>query len=409
MNHENPANACVEEFPMAVSKKVRGLISQSSWIRKMFEEGSLLKKQYGAENVFDFSIGNPSVEPPLEFKKALRQVTGDDIPGVHGYMSNAGYPETREVVAAYLSQEHGVPLGADHVIMTCGAAGALNVICKVILEPGDEVLIPTPCFMEYRFYVDNADGVATFVKSNADFSLDLGAIRDAITERTKIVLINSPNNPTGKVYDVASIRRLSKLLEDGSRKYGRDIYLVSDEPYREIVYDGVTVPSILAAYKNSMIASSYSKSLSLAGERIGYLAVNPAVSDIEEVMSGLVLYNRTLGFVNAPALMQRVIAKIQGVTVDVGQYRKKRELLCDGLSSIGYEFTKPDGTFYLFSRTPIEDDIGFVRGLTKRKILTVPGTGFGWPGYFRIAFCVDDATIIDSMKGFEETFKEYRQ
>jgi aspartate aminotransferase len=394
---------------MAVSKKVRGFISQSSWIRKMFEEGNRLKKQYGAENVFDFSIGNPSVEPPLEFTKALRQVTSEDISGIHGYMSNAGYFETRAAVAAFLRKEHGVPLGTDHVIMTCGAAGALNVICKVILEPGDEVLIPKPCFMEYRFYVDNAGGVAAFVKSDADFSLDLGAIRNAITERTKIVLINSPNNPTGKVYDAVSIRGLSELLEDGSRKYGRDIYLVSDEPYREIVYDGVTVPSILAAYKNSMIASSYSKSLSLAGERIGYLAVNPAMSDTEEVVSGLILYNRTLGFVNAPALMQRVIAKIQGVTVDVGQYRKKRELLCDGLSYIGYEFTKPEGTFYLFPRTPIDDDIEFVRALTKRKILTVPGSGFGWPGHFRIAFCVDDATIVNSMKGFEETFKEYRQ
>ena len=324
-------------------------------------------------------------------------------------MSNAGYLETRDAVAAFLRVEHGVPINADHVIMTCGAAGALNVICKVILEPGDEVLIPTPCFMEYRFYVDNAGGVATFVKSNADFSLNLGAMRDLITERTKIVLINSPNNPTGKVYDGASIRGLSELLEDGSRKYGRDIYLVSDEPYREIVYDSVAVPSILAAYRNSMIASSYSKSLSLAGERIGYLAVNPAVSDIEEVMSGLILYNRTLGFVNAPALMQRVIAKIQGVTVDVGEYRKKRELLCNGLSSIGYEFLRPDGTFYLFPRTPIDDDIEFVKALTKRKILTVPGSGFGWSGHFRIAFCVDDATIVNSMKGFEEAFKEYHQ
>ena len=393
---------------MAVSKKVRGFISRSSWIRKMFEEGNLLKRQYGAENVFDFSIGNPSVEPPIEFKKALRRVASEDISGVHGYMSNAGYLETREAVAAFLRQEHRAPLGADHVIMTCGAAGALNIICKVLLEPGDEVLIPMPCFMEYRFYVDNADGVATFVQSNADFSLNLGAMRDLITERTKIVLINSPNNPTGRVYVGASIRGLAELLEDRQKTYGRDIYLVSDEPYREIVYDGVTVPSILAAYRNSMIASSYSKSLSLAGERIGYLAVNPAVSDIEEVMSGLILYNRTLGFVNAPALMQRVIATIQGLTVDVGEYRKKRELLCNGLSSIGYEFTKPDGTFYLFPRTPTEDDIGFVRALAKRRILTVPGSGFGWPGHFRIAFCVDDNTIVNSMKGFEEVFKEYR-
>lgn len=394
---------------MAVSKKVRGFISQSSWIRMMFEEGNRLRKQYGAANIFDFSIGNPIVDPPPEFKKALHQIASEDISGVHGYMSNAGYFETRESVAVFLSKEHGVPLGADHVIMTCGAAGALNVICKVLLEPGDEVLIPTPCFMEYRFYVDNAGGVATFVKSKADFSLDLGAIRDAITERTKVLLINSPNNPTGKVYDEASVQGLAELLGDRSRVYGRDIYLISDEPYRDIVYDGITVPSILKAYRNSMIASSYSKSLSLAGERIGYLVVNPDISDIEEVISGLILYNRTLGFVNAPALMQRVIAKIQGVTVDVEEYRRKRELLCNGLSSVGYKFTKPEGTFYLFPKTPIDDDIAFVRALQKRKVLTVPGSGFGWPGHFRIAFCVDDATIINAMTGFEETFKEYGQ
>ncbi len=391
---------------MAISKKVHGFISQSSWIRKMFEEGNILKKQHGAQNVFDFSLGNPSLDPPADFKKTLQQVAHEDVSGIHGYMSNAGYPGTREAVASFLAHVHGVPLSADHVIMTCGAAGALNVICKVLLDRDDEVLIPTPCFMEYRFYVDNADGKAMFVKTNADFSLDLSLIREAISERTKIVLINSPNNPTGKVYDEASIRRLSELLEEKSRKYGGDIYLVSDEPYRDVVYDGVTVPSILKAYKNSMIASSYSKSLSLAGERIGYLAVNPALSNIDEMMGGLILFNRTLGFVNAPALMQRVIAKIQGVTVDVEKYRRKREILCDGLAAIGYEFFRPDGTFYLFPKAPVNDDIEFVRALQKRRILTVPGSGFGWPGHFRIAFCVDDATILNSMKGFEETFRE---
>jgi aspartate aminotransferase len=394
---------------MAVSEKVRGFISQSSWIRKMFEEGDRLKKQFGADKVFDFSIGNPSVEPPIEFRRALRQVASEEVSGAHGYMPNAGYPETRQVVAQALSRDHGVLLRSDHIVMTCGAAGALNVICKVLLEAGDELLVPTPCFVEYRMYADNANGVAKFVRSKDDFSLDLAAMRDAITERTKIVLINSPNNPTGKVYDEASIRGLAELLEDRSRAYGKDIYLVSDEPYREIVYDDITVPSILSAYRNSIIASSYSKSLSLAGERIGYLAVNPAISDVEEVVGGLILFNRTLGFVNAPALMQRVIAKIQGVTVDVEEYRKKRELLCDGLSSIGYEFVKPGGTFYLFPKAPGGDDIEFVRALTKRKILTVPGKGFGWPGNFRIAFCVDDTTIVNSMKGFEETFKEFRQ
>ena len=394
---------------MSVSEKVHGYILESSWIRKMFEEGDRLKKQLGAENVFDFSLGNPSVEPPSEFKRALREVAAEEVSGVHGYMPNAGYLKTRHVVAQTLSRDHGVPLAADHIIMTCGAAGALNVICKVLLEPGDEVLIPAPCFVEYRNYTDNANGIAKFVRANEDFSLDLDAMRGAITEKTKIVLVNSPNNPTGKVYNDASIRGLGKLLEDRCRTYGKDIYLVSDEPYREIVYDGITVPSILSAYRNSMIASSYSKSLSLAGERIGYLAVNPAISNVEEVISGLIILNRTLGFVNAPALMQRVVAKIQGVTVDVEKYRRKRELLCDGLSSIGYEFIKPDGTFYLFPKAPGGDDVEFVKALTRRKILTVPGRGFGWPGNFRIAFCVDDSAIVNSMKGFEDTFKEFCQ
>ena len=391
---------------MPVSEKIADFIQRSSWIRKMFEEGNLLKKQYGAENIFDFSIGNPNVNPPREFRKALQQVVSDDSEGVHGYMSNAGFLETREAVAAFLSGEYGVTLGADNVIMTCGAAGALNVICKVLLEPGDEVLIPTPCFMEYRFYADNANGTAIFVKTCGDFSLDLSAMGHAISERTKIVLINSPNNPTGKVYDEASIQVLSEILEKKSRAYGREIYLVSDEPYRDVVYDGIKIPSIMRYYGNSMIASSYSKSLSLAGERIGYLAVNPALSDIDEVIGGLVFYNRTLGFVNAPALMQRVIAKIQGVTVNVGAYARKRKLLCDGLASIGYKFFRPDGTFYLFPKSPIDDDIEFVHALQKKRILTVPGSGFGWPGHFRIAFCVDDATIVNSMKGFEEAFRD---
>jgi aspartate aminotransferase len=392
---------------MAISRKVQGLISQSSWIRKMFEEGNRLKSLYGSEHVFDFSIGNPNMEPPVQFRETLRTIVDMDLPGMHGYMPNAGYLETREAVAAHLSGEQGVHLKEDHVIMTCGAAGALNVIFKVILEAGDEVLIPTPCFMEYRFYADNAGGVAAFVKTKGDFSLDVDATRSAITEKTKILLLNFPNNPTGRVYDESTLHKIARLLEEKSGEYGRDIYLVSDEPYREIVYDGITVPSILRVYKNSIVASSYSKSLSLAGERIGYLAVNPDITDAENLINGLILYNRVLGFVNAPALMQRALAKLQGITVDVGEYERKRNLLCDGLSSLGYEFMKPEGTFYLFPKTPGDDDVEFVRALQKRKVLTVPGTGFGTPGYFRIAFCVDDATIVNAMDGFGETLKEF--
>jgi aspartate aminotransferase len=392
---------------MAISKKVHHFISQSSWIRRMFEEGLLLKKEYGERNVFDFSLGNPNVKTPGQFRETLIQVAGEDIPGIHGYMSNAGFQETREAVAATITREQGIALGAEHVVMTCGAAGALNVILKVLLDPGDEVLVPVPCFMEYRFYIDNADGVVKFAATKEDYSLDIDVLRDAITEKTKVVLINCPNNPTGKVYDEASIQQLAALLEEKSRVYGKDIYIASDEPYRDIVYDGVRVPSILKAYRNSVIATSYSKSLSLPGERIGYLAVNPAASDIDELMAGIIMYNRVLGFVNAPALMQRVISRMQNIKINVDEYKRKRDLLCDGLLSAGYNLRRPEGAFYLFLRTPIEDEIEFLRALQRRKILVVPGSGFGSPGHIRIAYCVDDETIINAMKGFKETLAEF--
>ncbi len=387
---------------MAVSRKIEGFISQSSWIRKMFEDGAKLKKQYGEENVFDFSLGNPNVPPPARFKEVLREIAGQDFPGMHAYMPNAGYPETREAVATYLSKEHTVSLSADHIILTCGAGGALNVILKTLLDPGDEVVVPTPFFVEYTFYVDNHDGITRLVETRDDFSLDLTALGNAITGKTKAVLINSPNNPTGKVYDEQSINELADLLHKKGREYGTEIYLISDEPYSTIVYDGVKVPSVLKAYKNSIIATSYSKTVSIPGERIGFIAASPELSDLEKIMSGAILCNRILGFVNASALMQRVVAKMQGITVDVEEYRRKRELLCDGLSSLGYRFVKPDGAFYLFPSTPIEDDIEFVRLLQKKNILTVPGSGFGKPGHFRISYCVDDTTIINSMKGFGE-------
>jgi aspartate aminotransferase len=391
---------------MAISKKIKGFISQASWIRKMFEEGAKLKGQYGADRVYDFSLGNPNLDPPLGFKEQLHRIVNLDSPGKHAYMPNAGYPETRAAVAAYLSREHEMPLTADHVMMTCGAGGALNVILKTLLDPGDEVLVPAPFFVEYRFYADNAGGILKVVNTKEDFSLDLGVMAAAITDKTKVILINSPNNPTGKVYDDPTIRKLAALLMEKSRTFNRTLYLVSDEPYSEIVYDGIQVPSILKAYRNSVIATSYSKSLSLPGERIGFIAVNPHIFEVEEVINGMVLCNRILGFVNAPALMQRVIAGIQGLRVDVGEYQRKRDLLCDGLAAIGYQFHKPEGAFYLFPKTPIEDDVEFVKALQKRQILTVPGSGFGSPGHFRIAYCVDDATITNAMDGFAETFKE---
>jgi aspartate aminotransferase len=393
---------------MAIASKIRGFMTQSSFIRKMFEEGLRLKREYGAENVFDFSLGNPNLDPPEAVKARLRELASADIPGKHMYMPNAGYPETRAAVAAEVGDSRGVALAADQIVMTCGAGGALNVILKTILDPGDEVIMPAPFFVEYRFYADNAGGVSRIVPLREDFSLDLDAIRQAVTEKTRAVLINSPNNPTGKVFDEASIRGLAALLTEMGKEFRREIFLISDEPYSDIVYDGVNLPSVMKAYPRSFIASSYSKSLSLPGERIGYIAVNPAMAGLEEVMGGLTLCNRILGFVNAPALMQRAIAGLRGVRVDVETYRRKRDLLCDGLASAGYRVTRPEGAFYLFLRTPVADDVLFADALRKRRILTVPGSGFCGPGHIRIAYCVDDATILGAIEGFGEVLKEFR-
>jgi aspartate aminotransferase len=393
---------------MTIAKKIHGFMTQSSFIRKMFEEGIRLKQQYGAENVFDFSLGNPNLDPPEAVRTRLRELVASDTPGIHRYMPNAGFPETRAAVAAEVGAAQGVTLKADQIVMTCGAGGALNVILKTILDPGDEVIMPAPFFVEYRFYADNAGGVAKVVRTREDFSLDLDAIREAITEKTKAVLINSPNNPTGKIFDETSIRGLAALLTGKGEELGREIYLISDEPYSEIVYDGVELPSILKAYPHSFVASSYSKSLSLPGERIGYIAVNPGMAGLDDVMGGLTLCNRILGFVNAPSLMQRVVEGLRGVRVDVEAYRKKRDLLCDGLASVGYRVRKPQGAFYLFLPTPIADDVAFADALRKRRILTVPGSGFCGPGHIRIAYCVDDATIMGAIQGFGETFNEFR-
>jgi len=393
---------------MTISQKVEGFISKSSWIRKMFEDGIKLKEQYGEENVFDFSLGNPNVAPPERFKELLLEIAAESGPGVHKYMPNVGYAQTRSRIAAHLSGEHSVTLSAEHVIMTCGAGGALNVVFKTLLDPGEEVVILTPFFAEYTFYVDNHGGVPVFVKTNEDFSPNLNAIERAVTEKTKIVLINSPNNPTGRVYDEESIKGLSLLIESKEKEYGKEIYLVSDEPYSAIVYDGIQVPGILNVFKNSIIVTSYSKSLSIPGERIGYIALSPEISDAEKLVAGITLCNRILGFVNAPAFMQRIIEQMQGIYVDVEHYRRKRDLLCEGLWNAGFEFEKPDGAFYLFPKTPIDDDVEFVRALQEKNILVVPGSGFGGPGHIRISYCVEDSTIINSMDGFEDVMKKYR-
>jgi aspartate aminotransferase len=392
---------------MSAAKKIQAAIEKSSWIRKMFEEGARRKAIYGEDNVFDFSIGNPNIEPPVEFKVILRDLLDDECEGIHCYMPNAGYVGTRQAVADYLTKHNNQTFSVDDIVMTVGAGGALNVILKTILDPGDEVIIPSPCFMEYNFYVDNHQGIAKLVDTSDDFSLNIEKIREAITEKTKAVLINSPNNPTGKVYSREKLTELGKLLDEFGRKNGNSIYIVSDEPYRKIAYD-VEVPSVFDIYRESLIATSFSKDLSLPGERIGYAALNPDMSDRAMVSAGLVLCNRILGFVNAPALQQRVVSGLLDRSIDVSIYKKKRDLLCDGLSSMGYEFVLPQGAFYLFPKCPIEDDIHFVSTLQEENILTVPGSGCGRAGYFRIAYCVSDITITNSMPGFERVIKKFR-
>jgi aspartate aminotransferase len=393
---------------MTISKKIENIISGSSFIRKMFEEGARLKKEFGAENVYDFSLGNPNLPPPEKFNEILRETVSTCGLDDHCYMPNTGYPLVCGSVAEYLSTEQQAPVTEKEILMTCGASGALNVALKAILDPGDEVLTPIPCFVEYKFYADNHGGVLKTVQSASDFELDLEAIAGAVTEKTKAFLINSPNNPTGQVYSEASMTALGDLLAQKSREFNRTIYLISDEPYRKIVYDGVEVPSIFKSYKESIIGTSYSKDISIPGERIGFVAVNPAAAHRGDLLAAMTVANRILGYVNAPALMQRVVACMQGMSVDISEYARKREMLCEGLAGFGYEFLKPPGTFYLFPRSPIADDVKFVDVLKEERILVVPGTGFNGPGYFRIAFCVDDSTIVNAMPGFERAINRVK-
>lgn len=392
---------------MSISKKIKVMLSSSSWIRRMFEEGNRLKNEYGPGNVYDFSLGNPNLEPPESFESALRAVVCSAEKTSHGYMPNSGYPHVRRAVADYVSVEQHVRMSEAEIIMTCGAAGALNVIFKSILDPGDEVIVPSPYFVEYGSYVSNHGGLLKTVSSNEDFTLNTDRISNAITAQTKAVMINSPNNPTGQIYSEQCLSRLGKLLEEKGKQFGRIIYLISDEPYRKIVYDGFTVPSIFSCYANSVIATSYSKDISIPGERIGYIAIHPDAECKQDLVDAMAIANRILGFVNAPALMQQVVASVQGASVDISAYKRKRDLICDGLAGCGYQFVRPPGAFYVFPKTPIPDDVEFVKALQEEFILVVPGSGFSGPGHFRIAFCVDDDTIINSIPGFRKVMQRY--
>lgn len=392
---------------MAIAQKVRQYMQAASWIRSMFEEGIRLKQQYGEEHVFDLSLGNPVMEPPPQFYEALRYLVQHPQPGMHRYMPNVGYPETRAAIAAQLARETGVLFTEQHIVMVVGAAGGLNVVLKTLLDPGDEVLVFSPYFVEYLFYIENHQGVARVVPTDAQFNLDLEAIERAVTPRTKVVVLNSPNNPSGVVYPVATLQALGELLRRKQAAFSTQIYLLSDEPYKKLLFDGLTYPEVYPYYANSITVTSHAKDLALPGERLGYIATNPAGAEVRELQDGFSFTNRTLGFVNAPALMQHVITHLQGVTVDIHQYERKRNLLCDALQGMGYDFVRPQGAFYLFPRTPIADDVAFVKALQQKRILTVPGSGFGTPGYFRIAYCVEDRTIENALEGFRNVARAY--
>ena len=393
-----------------ISEKMVSLVQNSSVIRAMFEEGKELANIYGEENVFDFSIGNPSVEPPIEVKEAIIDIITNDSPNlVHGYMNNSGYEDVREVVAKHINTTHGTTFVGENIVMTVGAAGGLNVIFKALLNKDDEVIVFAPYFGEYRNYVSNYDGVLVEISPNTvDFQPNLDEFKKKITIKTKAVIVNTPNNPTGVVYSEETICKLASILEEKQKEFGTSIYLISDEPYRELVYDGVEVPYLTKYYKNTVVGYSYSKSLSLPGERIGYLVLPSEMDDFLNVSAAVNVANRILGYVNAPSLMQRVVARCIDAKVDVEIYNRNREELYNNLTAYGYHCIKPQGAFYLFIEALGGDDFAFANAAKKHNILIVPGTSFGCPGYCRIAYCVDYSKVTGALAGFEKLAKEYQ-
>jgi aspartate aminotransferase len=392
---------------MAISKKVDGFMTKASWIRKMFEEGIRMKQEVGADKVFDFSLGNPIMEPPESCRQALRVLAQNPPAGLHRYMSNAGHPEVRARVAEYLSADTGAALEADDVIMSCGAGGALNVTLKALLDPGDQVVVVAPCFPEYRFYTDNHGGELVVAESAKDFDLDLAELDRAVSRRTKALILNSPNNPTGRMYSAARLKELGDLLARKEKEAGGPISILSDEPYRKIVFDGGKTPPIFDAHPNTILITSHSKDLGLPGERIGFAAIGPGHQDRRPLRDAMTFTNRTLGFVNAPALFQRVVARNQSTSVPVAEYQKLRDIFCDGLDRAGLEYLRPQGAFYLFPKTPSEDDLAFVRALQKHYILAVPGAGFGRGGHIRLSFCVTQREIEGAHPGIKTAAEEF--
>jgi len=395
-----------------IAEKMKGMVANSSAIRAMFEEGNRLAGIYGAENVYDFSLGNPNVAAPQAVKKAIIELLDEEDPVVlHGYTnSNCGYADVRKAVADSLNERFGTAFEGKNIVMTVGAAGGLNVILKTLINPGDEVIAFAPYFGEYRSYTDNYDGVLVEISPNTvDFQPKLDEFEEKITPKTKAVVVNTPNNPTGVVYSEETIRKMAAIMEAKQKEYGTDIYLISDEPYRELVYGGVEVPYLTKYYDNTIVGYSYSKSLSLPGERIGYLVIPDEVKDSEDVLSAANVATRILGFVNAPTLQQKVVAKCLNEKTDISYYDRNRETLYNGLTECGFECIKPEGAFYLFMKAPIADEKAFCAAAKKYNILIVPGSSFACPGYVRIAYCVAYETIVNSLPKFKELAKEYFQ
>lgn len=391
-----------------ISNKISNNLAKSSMIRAMFEEGEKLRKIHGADNVFDFSLGNPDPEPPAEVKAALRELAGSNEPRMHSYMNNAGYTDVRETIAQKINRETGLQLTFNNVVMTVGAGGALNVVLKTLLNPDEEVIVFAPFFVEYTSYIDNHGGKTKVINTDLKtFLPDPEVLKANLSPNTKAIIINTPNNPTGVVYGEDTLKGLAKVLEEKSKEYGHTIYIISDEPYRKLAYD-VNIPNILTIYKNAILIDCFSKSLSLPGERMGYIATNPDAEDIATLMGGLIYCNRVLGYVNAPALFQKVVAKAIDSSVDLNIYKERRDLLYNNLIKFGYECVKPDGAFYLFPKALIPDDVEFKNRALKYNLLIVPGSGFGCPGYFRLAYCCSLKTIQNSLPAFEALAKEFK-
>lgn len=392
-----------------IADKMKALVRNSSAIRAMFEEGKIMAAKYGAENVYDFSLGNPNVPAPVQVKEAIIEEAEKEDPIVlHGYMSNAGYEDVRQAVAESINKKFDTAFSAKNIIMTVGAAGGLNVILKTLLNPGDEVIAIAPYFGEYNSYVSNFDGKLVVVSPNTEtFQPNLTELEEKLTARTKAVIVNSPNNPTGAIYSEETIQAMAEILRKKQKEFGTDIYLISDEPYRELAYDGAEVPYLTKYYENAIIGYSFSKSLSLPGERIGYLVIPDEAADSEDVISAAGTATRILGYVNAPSLMQKAVAKCLDAQADVPYYDRNREDLYNGLKEMGFECIKPQGAFYLFMKSPVADEKVFCEAAKKQHILIVPGSSFACPGYVRIAYCVAHETIINSMPGFKALAEEF--